>query len=304
LIAYDGSGQALAAATYIGRALNPEGKHITLLHLLPQIPEALLDENLVEATDIEVGIMADWRREQRRFIDAGIERARMALREAGFADGQVAVEIRDKQVGVARDILQASAGGYSAVVIGRTGNSGLEGLSMGSVANKLLAATNRLPLVIVGGKPEPGKVLLAFDGSSGARNCVDFVGALLGDSQTSVNLCHVIRPLSIHQTGAEFFKPSYEKGWLEANQRRIVPALTAAKDALIAAGFHSNRISIEILSEAVSRAGALVREAAVRGIGTIVVGRRGLTIVNEFLIGRVSTKVVNLAVDRAVWVVN
>lgn len=190
------------------------------------------------------------------------------------------------------------------MVIGRTGNSGLEGLSMGSVAAKLLAAMSGLPLIIVGGKPEPGSVLLAFDGSSGAKSCVELVGALLGDTQNSVTLCHVIRPLSIHQTGSEFFKPSYEKDWLEANRRRIVPGLTEAKDTLVDAGFHTNRITVEILSEAVSRAGALVREATLRGIGTIVVGRRGLTIVNEFLIGRVSTKVVNLAVSQAVWVVN
>ena len=39
------------------------------------------------------------------------------------------------------------------------------------------------------------------------------------------------------------------------------------------------------------------------GYGTIVVGRRGLSTVEEFDMGRVSNKLVQAAKDRAVWVV-
>jgi nucleotide-binding universal stress UspA family protein len=304
LIAVDGSQAALSAARYISRMVTPEDKHITLFHLLPDLPEPFLDLNLSAAGSEDLFIIDDWRREQHRFSEEKLETARQVLLKAGFTSGQVQTEARIKQVGVARDILVESYKGYRAVVIGRTGQSALAGLSIGSVANKLLAGMHNLPLIIVGGDPDPAKILLAFDGSSGSENCVDLVGSLLGDADKEVMLCHVIRPIDIQQTGSDFFKPSYAKEWIEANRRRIVPALTEAKDALIDAGINTRRISFEILAESLSRAGALVQEAKIRNYGTIVVGRRGLTIVNEFLIGRVSTKVVNLAEQQAVWVVN
>ncbi len=53
-----------------------------------------------------------------------------------------------------------------------------------------------------------------------------------------------------------------------------------------------------------SRAGAIVEEAKRGGCGTIVMGRRGLSKVEEFFMGRVSNKVINLARDMAVWLVS
>jgi nucleotide-binding universal stress UspA family protein len=304
LIAVDGSRQALAAVRYISRVVTPEDKHVTLFHILPDLPEPFLDLNLSGAGSEDLFIIDEWRKEQKRFSEEKLEAAHQVLLNAGFVSNQVQSVVGVKQVGVARDILAESHKGYNAVVIGRTGKSALPGLSIGGVANKLMGAMYHLPLIIVGGEPDPSKLLLAFDGSSGSENCVDFVGALLGDTEKEVLLCHVIRPLDLQQTGADFFKPSYAKEWIEANRRRIVPALTEAKDDLVNAGMSASRIGFEILAESLSRAGALVQEAKSRNFGTIVVGRRGLTIVNEFLIGRVSTKVVNLAGDRVVWVVN
>ena len=177
-------------------------------------------------------------------------------------------------------------------------------MSIGSVAVKLLAAMHHLPLIIVGGEPETEKILLALDGSAGSKHCLDCLAALLANADKEVMLCHVIRPLDVHQTGAGFFKPSYEKQWVESNRRRMIPALAQAKEGLVRAGLPARRITVEILAESTSRAGALVREAGARAIGTIVVGRRGLTLVDEFLVGRVATKVVQMAEEHAVWVVN
>jgi hypothetical protein len=46
-----------------------------------------------------------------------------------------------------------------------------------------------------------------------------------------------------------------------------------------------------------------MEEATKGGYGTIVVGRRGVSKVYEFLMGRVSNKVIQMAKDQAVWVV-
>ncbi|UCD80927.1 MAG: universal stress protein, partial [Desulfobacterales bacterium] len=52
-----------------------------------------------------------------------------------------------------------------------------------------------------------------------------------------------------------------------------------------------------------SRAEAIVNEARKQNYGTIVMGRRGLSQVKSFFIGRVTNKVIYLVKDRSVWVV-
>ena len=60
---------------------------------------------------------------------------------------------------------------------------------------------------------------------------------------------------------------------------------------------------IQMLLRGQSRAGTIVDQARRGGYGTIVVGRKGVTRVEEFFMGRVSSKVLQLAKDMAVWVV-
>ena len=77
-----------------------------------------------------------------------------------------------------------------------------------------------------------------------------------------------------------------------------------AKGVLTGSGFDPERISTKIITGARSRAAAIVQEARDGGYGTIVVGRRGLSRVRDFLMGRVSNKLISLAKNQAVWVVN
>ncbi|MBW2576267.1 MAG: universal stress protein, partial [Deltaproteobacteria bacterium] len=68
------------------------------------------------------------------------------------------------------------------------------------------------------------------------------------------------------------------------------------------AGFNSNQITTRMITGVPSRAGAIIVEALKDGYGTIVVGRRGLSHVEEFFMGRVSNKVIQMARKMAVWV--
>ena len=69
-------------------------------------------------------------------------------------------------------------------------------------------------------------------------------------------------------------------------------------------GFKDDDISTKTVTGALSRAGAIVHEAKQGGYGTIVVGRRGLSKVQEFFMGRVCNKVIQLAKEHTVWVVS
>jgi nucleotide-binding universal stress UspA family protein len=88
------------------------------------------------------------------------------------------------------------------------------------------------------------------------------------------------------------------------NRKKIEPAIDEAKRKLVSAGIASSKISVKILTEKSSRAGSIITEAKEGGFGTIVIGRRGLSSVEEFFIGRVSRKILHMAKKMAVWVVN
>jgi nucleotide-binding universal stress UspA family protein len=80
--------------------------------------------------------------------------------------------------------------------------------------------------------------------------------------------------------------------------------LERAVGRLEKAGLRPDRISTKTVSGVASRAKAIIEEANNGGYGTIVVGRRGLSRVEEFFMGRVSNKVMQLAKEMAVWVVS
>jgi nucleotide-binding universal stress UspA family protein len=67
-------------------------------------------------------------------------------------------------------------------------------------------------------------------------------------------------------------------------------------------GIEPDRVTTRVVTGVKSRAAAVVEEAKKGGYGTIVVGRRGLSKVEEFVMGRVSNKVLQLAKQAAIWV--
>jgi nucleotide-binding universal stress UspA family protein len=75
------------------------------------------------------------------------------------------------------------------------------------------------------------------------------------------------------------------------------------KKHLSSIGFDPKIFRTAILKEKASRADAIARAADAHGFGTIVVGRRGSNVVDEFTMGRVTRKLLSLAFNRAVWII-
>ena len=221
------------------------------------------------------------------------------------------VNIHQGKTGVARDIIKESMNGYCAVVVGRKGLSKLKDLVLGSIAQKLVEKISHIPIWVVGGTPRVGKILLALDASEGAMKSVDYVGAMLGKSDSEVALLHVIRDVNPHswrREGGDLISSKLtgdaDEKWLEDVRMEMAPVFDAARSRLINAGFDPNRVTTKSITGAVSRAGTIIEAAKEGGYGTIVVGRRGLSKVQEFFMGRVSNKVLHLAKDMAVWIVD
>jgi nucleotide-binding universal stress UspA family protein len=80
-------------------------------------------------------------------------------------------------------------------------------------------------------------------------------------------------------------------------------AVQKARNILMDAGFDKNNITIksELKKSGVAR--DIIKEAE-SGYNVIVMGRRGVSGIKEFILGSVSQKVFNLAKDTSVLVVN
>jgi nucleotide-binding universal stress UspA family protein len=216
--------------------------------------------------------------------------------EQGVPEEAVSIKSQERQVGIARDIVLEAQKDYDSVVVGRWGVSKLKDLVWGSIANKLVGHLTHIPLCVVGGAPEAGKILVALDTSEEGMGTVDYVGAMVDGTDWGITLFHVIR-------GLDFVLP--ETGEILQDIEGAVKALLEqAVGRLEKAGLRPEQISTKTASGVASRAKAIVEEAKNGGYGTIVVGRRGLSRVEEFFMGSVSSKVMQLAQEMAVWVVS
>jgi nucleotide-binding universal stress UspA family protein len=304
LVAIDGSARSYAALAYLGKLLSKQVE-IVLFHIMAEAPESLRDLSPDPSNEKDSYPLALWKTSQEEFIAEFMSLACDILYACGFAKDAVTVKTQALGAGVARDILAESRQGYDVLVVGRTGISKVEDISLGGIAAKLVDAVVHLPIIVVGEKPGSNKTLIAIDGSAGSMRAVRCAGAWLDPAECEILLCHVIRPLSAQQMGAEkFFTPKHEADWIEANQRKIASVINQAKRVLEMAGISEYQISSEILTYQKSRATAIVTTATKGGYDTIVVGRRGFTGTGEFQMGRVSRKILHFAYRNTLWIVS
>ena len=241
-----------------------------------------------------------WEKQHERSIQQYMDKAREVLLEAGFTDENVKVRIHERKVGIARDIMEEARDGYNAVVVARRGRSKLQGLILGSATTKLLDTMSHMPLLVVGRNPIPGKVLVAMDDSEDAMKAVDYVAKTVGGDGCTVTLIHVVREAEAME---EEFAGLSSKTHVEEDRREMEKVFGEAKRRLVKSGFEPDQIETKLLTGASSRAGAVMLEAREGGYGTIVVGRRGVSRVREFFMGRVSNKLIQMAREQAVWVI-
>lgn len=303
LLAVDGSKQAEDAARYVGGLLPPGRVELTLFHVAGKIPEFYWDMERFPGHNDRISAYHAWAVQHREEASAFMERSRAAAVSRGIPENLVTVKIEERKVGIARDIAFESQGGYDAVVVGRTGTSRIKDLLLGSVANKLLGRLASVPLWLVGGAPENRKALMAVDNSENAMNAVEYAGAVLAGTNAQVMLLHVRRnPMIFHTKEEEDYAAVYDRE-SERIKGEMDSVIEEATRRLLKAGMTRDSISGRVRADVESRGGAIFEEAVRGGFDTIVVGRRGLSRVEEFFMGRVSHKVIQLAREKAVWVV-
>ncbi|MBF0524650.1 MAG: universal stress protein [Deltaproteobacteria bacterium] len=308
LVAVDGSDYSLETVRYVANLFPPESMEVVLFNVMSKVPESYRDIEASPFFNPELLRAKVWAAQQEKTMKEFMEKARVVLSEYQVPEKAVTIKIAELKEGVARDILAESKQGYDAVVVGRRGLNPVSGLIMGSVSNKLVDKMTHAPIAVVGGASLSKKIILAIDNSEGAMRAVDYVGRMFSGADVKVAIIHVMR-------GFDFMNPELPQelmpifqAEIEADLKRAEEAIkTAFKNAtanLENAGIDRSRITQEMVAGVNSRSESIVSMATEYGYGTIVLGRTGISKVEQFLMGRVSQKVIQLAKTAAVWVIN
>lgn len=306
LVALDGSLQASMVVDYVGETFPPEKTQIVLFHVLNMVPESLYDFESNMEKELDPVLSNAFLDERKKSIQTFMEQSKHILMEKGFSDEQIDILIESRKQGIARDILEVSRQGFTALVLGRTGVSKVKDLLIGSVASKLLNKLSEIPLIVVGKVRRNGGVIIAYDGSGSSEKAVMAVGKLLGRAMTKpIILLNIIRSLNIlYMDEIQRNYPINENDWTNRHRQAIEPSMDNAVEVLVNAGIRKETIGKKILSNQVSRAESIVKEAREGGFGSIVIGRRGLSLVEAFLMGRVGNKVFQMAHDMTIWIIS
>lgn len=141
LIAMDESENSMKAVKYVADTVNPKAVEITLFSVLPEVPGTGLEKEpslhpVFASKMLELKGLTE---EKRKMIESVTASARKILEEAGISGDRINIKLQAKKVGIARDIiLEAQAGNYDTIVVGRRGVSAIKEFMFGSVSNKVV----------------------------------------------------------------------------------------------------------------------------------------------------------------------
>ena len=303
LLVVDGSYQSLETAHYVSQVLPPTNSEVVMLHITSKVPEAFWDLEQDPVWQQKVQTVRSWETQQEDRINAFMEKAGQVFSDAGFPASAVKVDVRERKEGIARDIRAESHLGYASVILGRRGLSTIPDLALGGVANKVVLRASNMAVWLVGGRPEPEKIIVGIDSSDGSMLAVEHLAGIVRGVSKKILLLHVVRKVpeinGLNSLEARQFEEERE----QRASNEIEPIFRKACEKLQAAGILPGEISTKVIMGATSRAGSILEEARSGGYGTIVVGRRGVSTVEEFDMGRVTNKLVQITKNRALWVV-
>lgn len=153
------------------------------------------------------------------------------------------------------------------------------------------------------------RILVAFDDSENAMRAVEFIAesftkdkeiTLFSVFPDTTAICDMNSP----SLTPYFMAKQTEFCALEDQKKVLVnEALEKAKGILMTAGFEENKINIKAQTKKKGVVRDIINEAN-SGYDTIVLGRRGLSGIKEFILGSVPQKVLHLAKDISLIVVD
>ena len=206
--------------------------------------------------------------------------------------------VRKEQGAVAQTILKRAPKRDGLLVVGSKGLDALDRFTLGSVSTKLIQYATCPVLVVKGDAVPLRRIALATDGSETSAKALNFVLSTFqpdrsagsdGHAPVHVSVIHVVarRPLAPITIGSTI-------PWVEYRQRKENETgrklLERSMQKLIDAGFTS-----EPLCQSGNPAEEIMNVATKHRADLIVMGANGLTAIDRFLLGSVSTRVMQYA---------
>ncbi len=300
LLCIDGSDQAMEAVKYIGKIMAARKMNLVLFHIMKNTSGTVLYPKYPEHDFIKHGtIDVPLRKKSKDNISDKIHEAKQILIKSGIPEKQIQVKPKKQKTGLAMDIAAEARKGYSAVVVGRKGLRKIKHLLFGGTPFKLMAVLNNIPLCIVGGSPETRKFLLALNASDSSLAAAKKASSLLKNPSLEVYMLNVLK-------GYDPFDPNEiieYKDRIRERERIMQEVFKDAKTFFINAGMTKDRITSGIITNANRHAETIIEKSRKNNCGSIIVGTNDRIKRNDFM-GSVSHRVVSLAGENAVWVMN
>ena len=280
LFATDGSRDASEAGEFLKRLPLPPGTEIHVVSVAASwaVPPVAYVEGgpLLELEQIE-------REEYRRVTDAA-RKAEIELSRNGVT---TASEVLRGEP--AHQIIQAAKRlPASLVVLGSKGLTGLEGFLLGSVARNV---AKHAPCPVLIARPahnELREVVIGIDGSEHGKRAVEAAAGFPLPEGTRLTVTHVTRPYEPYTGLVPLDPAAYQREVEEVRRRRSEAAgrlLGAASERIKSAG---RRVTDEHREgDAATEILALASE---RGADLIVVGARGVSLIEGLVMGSVADR--------------
>jgi len=300
----DGSENALRSLDYLHLMYGSDHNlEVTLKYVLPSLPPVLADNRSMDReTATKLKIIEN---KSIRLAEKILTQAKNHLIQKGFDSERVQTVYKKKESSIAQDICQwVESKRADAVLISSRGRSRLEAFFMGEVSSKLLEYCRVCPVWIVQGQVKSNRVLIAVDSSENSLRAVDHTGFMLSGTDCPVTIFHTMRHLRRFVPQEVLDEaPELEELWKTKAGQEIEPFMKKATEMLVKAGVRESQISTKVVDGSRSAASDILEEARNNEYGTIVMGRRGISGVQEFFMGSVSSKVLQNATGMALWIV-
>ncbi|SEO72879.1 universal stress protein [Aquisalimonas asiatica] len=294
LVPVDGSRHAAAGARYADRLARALGASVELLHAFPESPRALMERlgNTVEQA--VVSRMTEDAFEAMRADSASraFSRARSLL-----PDDAVAMTERTLAGDPANAVAtHARASDAPMIVMGRRGLGRVREFLLGSVSEGVLYNAT-CPVTVVSDEDDvAGRVLVVpVDGSDPSMAAVRHAAMLAGSTGAAIHLLHVFpsSPREIPGVGGSMAEmagigPFSEHSFSKLADESAAKAFAQARERIGTAGIEV--VDVRRGGDPATAINAYSREV---GEGEVIIGARGLSRLENFLMGSVSRRVVH-----------
>jgi nucleotide-binding universal stress UspA family protein len=203
--------------------------------------------------------------------------------------------VRKEQGAVAQTILKRAPKRDGLLVVGSQGLDALDRFLLGSVSTKLIQHATCPVLVVKGEAPPLRRIILATDGSEASAKALKFVLSKFQPDRSiskgrpvpiHVSVVHVIAPRPLAPIDVGTTIPWIKQRGLKVKEtgRRLVEQ---SAQKLIEAGF-----TAEAFCRLGNPAEKIMKVASQQHADLIMMGAKGLADIDRFLLGSVSTRVV------------